>query len=632
MPPRLSAIFEIGLDLRQRCWVADFRRRAEPSKHQVKPFGMAQRGRGASVGVGAELLGSELPNQRVQRTAASCRHLQQRLVGQRGQQRQRGLCDVLRRTPCQAADEHRQGRQRTLLACRQQLPGAFERGAHAAVVGALLAFVGAAVEHVERGFELLHDLGHRQQANPIGGQKNRERQTVCGSNQRADRFGLCVRIELGARGERRSDEHPHRVAGEQFLCARLRTRHVQAGQRQQPFAWGTKAYPRRDADLQPGCTVPQPLCQVGKALQVLAVVENQQHLARGEMGADQRQRLLLRARCELHFRGDSRQHLARVLQIVERDPERAVDEPPLEAAQGVLHQCALAGATGPGHGEQPARVTREQRGQFREFLGATEEAIAGGAAGGCRRRRRHLHRVSKLLAHPLRRRDAQFLLEAKLVASVRLALRLPLPEFGVPGEQGDDGVFIERVGVEQSACEGDAGFGSAFELREPGARQLMHPARVQGALRVQPVAPDLARAIVHAVEQLAAAVLQRIGDAALAYGAVQAEHVGVNGQAHRAALHFERRGPRQGARVVQGLAQVRRGEFTPVARPEQLGELGARYPAAPQCQQHQQLAAAFGVQGRGDTIVLYLRPAEEREDGCHGILTKAAVCLQRGVR
>ena len=131
-----------------------------------------------------ERLAGELADQRMQRAAPCAFDLQQRLVGQRGQQRQRGAGDLVRGRAREAAGKHRQRRQRLLLARRQALPRLLERRAHAAVLGPLLAVVGA-FEHVERACELRVDLGHRQQPHPVCGEQDRERQPARGVHERS---------------------------------------------------------------------------------------------------------------------------------------------------------------------------------------------------------------------------------------------------------------------------------------------------------------------------------------------------------------------------------------------------------------------------------------------------------------
>ncbi len=267
-------------------------------------------------------------------------------------------------------------------------------------------------------------------------------------------------------------------------CAR---RQREPLQRQQPLAVRAKPRARRRADAQARRARDQPLDQARQLGQMLGVVEHQQHLARREVVADQRQRLLLRPGRELQFGGQARDDLRDVLQIVERDPVRAVGKARLQPAQRTLGEAALADAARPGDGEQAAVVAREQRQQGLEIVLAAEQPVLRGL-----RRQRPARPARRAAAAAPRRpaagaRAATARRPARLRAAARSCDRRRAAHHHVrvhPAPSAARPPRPRRAGRRRAAGRRAAPPRRAFRPARPGAR-VSASARGAGAAHVR---------------------------------------------------------------------------------------------------------------------------------------------------
>ena len=293
------------------------------------------------------------------------------------------------------------------------------------------------------------------------------------------------RIEVRAHGACRRNEQLRRGRPEHRFGVRGRRRQRQAGQRQQPLAAHAQAHARGGAHAQPRRALEQPLEQARQLGQMLGVVEHQQRLALGQVLGHLRERRLRPSRRQPQLDGQARGHLGRVVQVVERDPVRAVGEARLHLPQRLLGQAALADAARPAERQHPAGVELQQAGELVQRLLAPDQAA---------RRRRRLRRrpggrgrlrgraIGQQPPYAMRRLDAQLFLQPQRVGAIGGALLVDAAQRAQRREQRDRGVFVERVVLEQPAGE-RRGVGRRIgQPGQPADRDRPHAALVRRAL------------------------------------------------------------------------------------------------------------------------------------------------------
>ena len=107
---------------------------------------------------------------------------------------------------------------------------------------------------------------------------------------------------------------------------------------------------------------------------MLAVVEDQQHLPRGDVFGDAHDWVLRGIEGQRKFDSDARRHLRDIGQVIECDPGHAVGVARGQLAHRLLDEPALAHAAGSGDGQQPAVGIRKDCPQFLQFAVTSDEA------------------------------------------------------------------------------------------------------------------------------------------------------------------------------------------------------------------------------------------------------------------
>ena len=571
-----------------------------------------------------QLAGRELAHQFVQAEPPVVAPQDQRLVDQRREDAQRRVGHRVRGFVGEAADEHRQRRQRLLLIARQQRP----RGAHHGVEAALaLGPVAVACRQrrhlgVDFGVDRLHQVGARNRPNPGGGQLQRERQPFGQPAQAHDvrPFGLRRKTEVGL-PRALHEEFDRGVGGGSGVCCRHIGRRVsQTGQFVDPFLLQPQHFAARHQQAHARCLAQQgqhPLLRSTVGDQVLEVVEHQQALLRTQRRAQCRARLGLRRQFEAQRSGDRVGELCRRCDRCQRHPGRALRVACADLCAQRERQARLAHAAEPVQRQQPAPRVGEQALERGQLLYPPDEAGAGQFRGphrsvDCRRRLRRagqqgradgFEQSARFGARPATERHRQLALADLVLRHRRFALAGLEEQLHQPAVRG----LARRVECDPAACRGDGGLalGASVRAIELGARAMALDQAVENRLcdlqetrpfTVQPVV-EFGRRIEFQVHQQRAAIQvrgtrQRVEVAGLRQ---RREACGVQvdrcEQGNRVALDGQARGHRRGQTLQCGAQAGARRLFVGAA-PQKPRQVASRLAPATQGdidEQHQRL-------------------------------------------
>jgi hypothetical protein len=406
-------------------------------------------------------------------------------------------------------------------------------------------------------------------------------------------------------------EQAHGV--ERGRCVEITALLVRTGQplqAEQPLAGPRGAHPRGHQHTASLARKGQAVEQVVRLDQILRVVEHQQRASPCEPAFERAQigRVLDIQVQHLCQPGD---HLGTAVQIVQRNPDRAVRELLRQLRQCLARQAALADAARAHQRHQPMPGVRQQFAQRGQLMTPTDEVRAWVAQ---RRHRRHrcgfLHRRAGQRAQFRRRLDAQLLGQSRGVLGED-ALRLRRHATSRLGaQQRRHRAFIQRVGLQHALRQRHAlrGIGQARHLRQrgppPGLRSAL-------ALLRQPLAPGRIGAVVQAFQQRRSTRHQGVGCGRVVL-AKEGADVAVDRPAQTMVGHLQCRQARQAVQAEDHLAQVAPALLQRPLGPQQAGNAVARNPLpAVQRQQREQLEAALGHHGHRPALAVQQRRAQE---------------------
>jgi hypothetical protein len=254
--------------------------------------------------------------------------------------------DRQRRVGIETAHEHRKAAERPLLGGVEQVVAPLNRGPHGPVPRGRDAW--AAAEATEPRFEVREDLGRRHRADPRSSELNRERQPIKPLAQRRDRG---VRIGVGNEPHvslsRSLDEQALRVLGSQGL------------QPPDGLAAHAERLTARRQDPQPAARAQQRRRQLRAGVDhVLAVVDDQQHVALGEVAPQRLGRRHRAGAADLERPRDLRSRV-RVSWTSREIDEPDAARPPTDLATCQLdRQARLAHTAGAGQRHEPRALQR----------------------------------------------------------------------------------------------------------------------------------------------------------------------------------------------------------------------------------------------------------------------------------
>ena len=484
--------------------------------------------------------------------AATCRPARRAAAARRRRPRARPRARSCRRTPTAPPAP--------LLARRQHLPRALEGRAHAAVLGALLALV-AAVEHVERALELVRRSRPPAAAAPSA---RRAGSPAAGRRPRAPaRRSAAPAARASKSGPRRRSAAATNSRAASLASSscgpRLRRRQREPAQRQQPLARDAQPHARRRADRQARRGIEQSLDQprqLGRGARRCRA--RAAPAATRRCSQTQRERILLRRAAPAQLGGDAGHDLRAVVQVVERDP---VARRRRSAARAGAAPCfsRLLLPTPPGpvtvSSRHSSRASSAASSRSSRARPTKPSAVGCGRAAGCAQlgwpRAATARRRAPRRAGARRRGRCRAARRTRPARAARRAARRPRPRRA--GRRRAGGARRPRLrAARRASC--------ASRARVSSCTRRACCARSASSQSVHAAFDE----VVHAVEQLAAAQRERVGDAAFAQRLLEVVQVGGDDEAHDAGLRLERRRPRQRAREVQRLAQVRRRECGPL--------------------------------------------------------------------
>jgi hypothetical protein len=423
----------------------------------------------------------------------------QRLVDQRGQQRQTRLGHRLGRRQVEAAPQHRQAAQGGPFRVGEQLPGPVDDRAQAAVPGRDIR--GGGLQQIEAGGEPVGDGPGPGGPDPAGGQLQGQRYAV---HQPADAH------HVRARGAGEAGSQQPGAFGEELD----RLGHRQAGHLDEPFRAQSELPPGGHQELHRRRPAEQRGDHRTGIGQMLQVVEHEQQLATGEVIGEQVQRLAGHRERDVEGPGERADHTAGRVPGAHEGHEHRPVAVALAPGRGDLDgQPGLADAAGTDQGDQPAGgvvqpvvqpgqlgLPADQRGQRpRRIRGRRRPAQLGEPAGG-----------GDLLAQGRggrRRPDAQLVAEQETTGLVLGQGGAALTGRGQEPHQRPVALLGELVHREHPAGHLDAGGGVALVPGPPQGsfQQREHVGPDHGAALGDPLVEQRSTGDAETVEEVTAA-------------------------------------------------------------------------------------------------------------------------------